>query len=47
MPEATSCLTLVWAVMDRAAQGWWGTPHQLNHKEDPHPQGKEAVTLAA
>ncbi|CAN5759345.1 hypothetical protein BH23ACT4_BH23ACT4_11210 [soil metagenome] len=27
LPGETSCLTLVWAVLDRASQGWRGLPY--------------------
>lgn len=37
LPGETSCLTLVWAVLDRASRGWRGftmTPDGLRHLQD-------------
>ena len=38
LPGETSCLSLVWAVLDRASRGWRGltmTPKALRRLQDP------------
>ena len=41
LPGETSCLSLVWAVLDRASRGWRGltmTPQGLRLLQDPRRQ---------